>query len=286
MDSCFTTKRIQWTVAILLGIAAVAPAFAQSPAQGLLDNPFVFSAGMFVVGTDIKASLNGQSANNPEVDFDQTLGTTNDATRGRVDVLWRINPKHHLRFMYFNNSNSRANVIDQDFNWGDNTFKAGGNVDTQVKMEVYNLAYEYAFIREPSYEVAASLGAHVMDMSIQMAGQATLTDASGGVSLTAFKSRVDSVTAPLPVIGVRGGWAIAPQWYIDAQAQLFNIEYDAYDGTWSDVRIGATWMFHNNVGVGLGYNRFATRVDVDKTGFDGRLKIGYSGLQAYLTGTF
>jgi hypothetical protein len=45
-------------------------------------------------------------------------------------------------------------------------------------------------------------------------------------------------------------------------------------------------MFHRNYGVGLGYDRFATRVDVSKNDFDGRLKTSYSGLQAYLTGTF
>jgi len=45
-------------------------------------------------------------------------------------------------------------------------------------------------------------------------------------------------------------------------------------------------MYKQNFGIGLGYNRFATSVAVNKDSFSGRLRTGYSGLQAYLTGTF
>jgi len=45
-------------------------------------------------------------------------------------------------------------------------------------------------------------------------------------------------------------------------------------------------MFTRNFGLGLGYNRFVTTVDIDKESFDGRVKVGYSGLQLFATGTF
>jgi long-subunit fatty acid transport protein len=50
--------------------------------------------------------------------------------------------------------------------------------------------------------------------------------------------------------------------------------------------LGATWMFHRNYGLGLGYNYFTSNLDVAKSDFNGQLKLGYSGVQAYLTGTF
>ena len=43
-------------------------------------------------------------------------------------------------------------------------------------------------------------------------------------------------------------------------------------------------MFGRHFGAGLGYNRFVTRLDVDRTSFTGQLRMGYSGLQLYLTG--
>jgi hypothetical protein len=45
-------------------------------------------------------------------------------------------------------------------------------------------------------------------------------------------------------------------------------------------------MFARNFGVGLGYNYFGVDVDVDKSSFNGTLKVGYSGLQLFVTGTF
>jgi hypothetical protein len=287
MKTGFATRVAQWAAVCALG-AASAPAFAQSSgnAQGLLNNSWVFNAGAFVLGTDIKGSLNGQSVNNPEVNFDDTFGKASDATRIRLDGLWRINPNHHLRFMYFDNTVTRNRVIDRDIAWGDNTFHAGGNVEAKTSSKVYELAYEYAFMRRPTYELAGSIGVHYMDLSLRMSGNGTITNPDGTVTSGQFESKQGNVPVPLPVLGLRGGWVVAPDWYIDAQAQLFKLNYNGINGNWSDLRVGGTWMFSRNFGIGLGYNRFYTHVDLDKSGFNGNLKFGYSGLQAYLTGTF
>lgn len=79
---------------------------------------------------------------------------------------------------------------------------------------------------------------------------------------------------------------VAQDWYLDAQGQIFKVKVDGYDGNWSDIRLAATWMFHRNFGLGLGVNRFSTKVDVDRPNFDGKLSIGYNGVQAFLTGSF
>ena len=288
MRSNIVAKGAPLVIATLLGAFGAGSAVAQSPtnAQALLTDKFVVTGGVFVLDTDIKGNLNGQSTTNPEVDFDQTFGKASDATRGRLDALWRINPKHHLRFMYFNNRTTRSKVLDRDVAWGDATYKLGGNVEAESKFSVYALAYEYAFMRTPDYELAGSAGVHYTDMSLRLSGMATVANPDGSTSTSLNHIRSSSLPAPLPVLGLRGGWAVAPQWYLDAQAQVFKAKVNGYDGNWSDFRVGATWMFNRHMGVGLGYDRFMTRLDVDKSEFNGRLKFGYSGVQAYLTGSF
>jgi hypothetical protein len=282
MHTATSTKATRSLAVSLVALAATA-AGAQTGgnAQGLLDNKWVFSGGVFLVGTDVNASLNGTSTRNPEVDFDQAFGDDSDSTRGRIDALWRITPKHHMRFMYFNNNVSRSKTLDRDIQWGDATYKVGANVQSETKMTVYELAYEYAFMRAPSYEIAGTFGVHYTDLSLRLSGNATVNGVPG-----TFESRSSSLPAPLPVLGLRGGWVVAPDWYLDASAQLFKLKVDGYDGNWWDLRAGATWMFARNFGVGLGYSRFTARVDVDRPSFNGHLKTGYSGLQAFLTGTF
>jgi hypothetical protein len=270
------------------GVAGSAAAQSASGAQGLLNDRWVFDLGMFVFNSSLKASLNGQSTNNPQVDFDDTFGKARDATRVRGDVLWRITPEHHMRLMYFDNQNTRTKVLEENIAWGDYTFLSGSSAKLKQQMQTFELSYEYAFMRSPTYEVAASIGVHYSKFKIQLSGTADYAGPDcGEPPCNAQSSKTNnSLSAPLPVIGLRAGWVVAQDWYVDAQGQFFKAKAGAYDGNWSDLRVGATWMFNRNYGVGLGYNRFMTRVDVSKNDFDGRLNTGYSGLQAYLTGTF
>jgi hypothetical protein len=257
-----------------------------SPAQGLIDNRFVVNAGAFIVGTDMTVSLNGNAANTSDIDLNSNLDKPTDAKRSRLDILWRINPKHHVRFLYFNNDVTRTKTLAQDISYGDYTFINGSYLESQAKLTVYELAYEYAFMHEPDYEISASAGVHYLEMSLQFSGTATYSDGINPPSSASFTSKSSNLPAPLPVIGVRGGWAVSPKWYLDAQAQFLQIGYEGYKGYWSDLRLGATWMFSKHFGVGMGYNAFAVHVDVNKPNFDGKLKMGYSGLQAFLTGTY
>ena len=271
---------------IFAGASQAARAQSDSPAQALLDSKFVVNLGGFIVGTDTTARLNGSTASNPDVDFDETFGKASDATRVRADALWRITPTHHVRFLYFDNTINRSHVIDRTIEWGDYTFQAGVNVDSQTKFKIVELAYEYAFLRQPTYEVAGSLGIHYMQLSMRLSGAATLKDSNGNVSQASFTTKESSVPVPLPVIGMRAGWAVAPNWYLDIQGQIFKADIGEYNARVTDVRAGATWMFSRNFGVGLGYNRFRTTVDVDKESYNGRVRLGYSGVQLFLTGAF
>jgi len=264
------------------GMAGSALAQPASPAQDLLDRSFIFNLGGFFVQSDVKASLNGTGVNNPEVDFDKDFGKGNDSTQVRADAMWRITPNHHLTFMYFNNTVNRSKTLDRDIAWGDNVYQASTTISSESKFKVGALSYEYAFMRAPNYEVAANIGLHVTEMTLNLNGTASV---NGGAPVSgAFQS--NSVTAPLPVIGVRGAWVVTPNLVLDAQGQFFKLNANGYDGSWSDLRASATWMFTKNFGLGIGYDRFYTHLDVNKDAFDGKAKVGYSGLLLYGTVAF
>jgi len=275
------TSLVQWTTAGLLALATN-PAFAQ--AQGLLDNAVVVDAGAFVISTSIKGNLNGQSVRNPEINFGEVFGTAGHDASPRIDALWRINPHHHLRFTTFAHGRSGSKVIDRDIQWGDHTFKADAKVTSELKVQVYELAYEYAFLRGRDHEVSASVGIHDQRMSARVSGSAIHAAADGGMAT--LQTQSNSVSAPLPMIGVRAGWVVSPQWYVEGRLQTFGLRAGDTRGHWTEMRLGATWMFHPAFGLGLGYNRFNTQLELSKTRFDGNLKFGYQGIQASLTGTF
>jgi hypothetical protein len=257
-----------------------------SPSEGPLKDPFVLSLGTYVVSTNINAGLNGRSTNNPDVDFDQTFGGGGDFTRGRADALWRITPTQHLRFLYFKNESNHTRTLDRNVDWGDYQFQANASVTASTKFNAYELAYEYSFLLRPNYEIAGSFGVHYLDLGLKLSGMATLTDANGNVSPVEASTSNSNLPAPLPVIGLRGGWAATSHLYLDAQAQWFKFKYEGYDGNWSDLRANATWMFTSHFGAGLGYNRFHAHLNVTRASFNGNLGLGYQGLQAFVTASF
>jgi len=270
-------------VSLIVGLLlATATAQADSPAEDLLKDRFNVDLGTFVVGSDLNGSLRGSAnTNNQNIDFNKQFGTNADQTRWRADVLWRITQRQHLRFMYFSNDIKRTRTIDQDLAWGDYTFVAGGQVTAEQKFSVYELSYEFAFLRADNYEVVASGGIHYDDLTVTLSGNATLTvdTPTGPVQQpTTFTTKQSSVPVPLPVLGVRGDWAVSDHVYLDGSVQVFKLSYQGIDGNWSDLRAGAAWMFNHHFGIGIGYDRFATHVDLNKGSFNGRLNVGYSGV--------
>jgi hypothetical protein len=126
----------------------------------------------------------------------------------------------------------------------------------------------------------------MMNISIKLAGQATVTDANGNVSQASFSTSNSSLPAPLPVIGVRAAWAVTPHIFIEPEAQWLKLHYDAYDGSWWDLRMAAKWMFSRHFGLGVGYDYFHVDANVTKPNFNGNVTLGYSGVQAMIVGSY
>jgi hypothetical protein len=258
-----------------------------SSTPAYLTDSFSLSLGTFVVASNVKATLDGSAAGSTApVDFNHTFGSGSDHQRIRADALWRMTPTQHLRFVYFDNNVTRTRNLDQDFAWGNLTFQTNASASFESKLAVYELSYEYAFVRRPNFEFAAGAGIHMLDMSLKLSGNATVTDSNGTVTPASFESKTSNLPAPLPVIGARASWAVTPTIFIEPEAQWFKFKYDAYDGSWWDLRVAAKWMFSRHFGVGLGYDYFRVNVDVSKANFNGNLNLGYSGLQVMLVGSY
>ena len=258
-----------------------------TPAQHLLHDKWVITAGTFILTSKLDGELNGTaSASSKSVNFDHDFGTGASVDVIRAGALWRFKPKHHLRLEYFHNRTTHTRTIDKDVAWGDYTFLANGQVSAKNEFSVYELSYEYAFLRKPDYEVAAAAGIHFLDQHLQISGNATLTQPDGTVQSASFQSKSSQLPAPLPVIGIRGGWAFAPNWHVDAAGQVFKVKIGDIDGNWWDLRAGVTWMYNRHLGLSAGYEKFITRVDVSKANFNGSINLGYSGLLFNVTGVF
>jgi hypothetical protein len=275
---------------LIAGLVAGAPLLAAdgqsvqvaaSRDRGLLDDRFTVSLGTFLMSTDTTLSLDGTAGQvGTEVNLERDLGLSS-GDRFRVDANWRIAEKHHIRALYFDYGGSRTKAIERELEIGDTTYPVNATLEAGVSTTIYELAYEYAFMQRDNWDLLASFGAHIADFGFHVSGNGTV----GGQPVNA-RTESSSVTAPLPVLGLRYAWRFAPKWYLEAQAQYFAVSIDNVDGQILDMRAGVNWMFTEHVGIGAGWNRFSTDVDISKDRFQGSLDWSYSGAQVYVTASF
>jgi hypothetical protein len=232
------------------------------------------SLGTFAFTSDTEIRFDGDTTTGTPVNWEDTFGG-GDQTRFRVDGHWRFGDsgRHKMRFMWFNASRSNSKTIEKEIDYGGETFPVNAKVNAEIGFDIYELAYEYAFLKRDTYELDGSIGLHYASLSSSLSAKAST---SGG-SLSGDVKREGSVDAPLPVIGVRGLWALPHQFFIDAGAQFFALSIDQYDGSLQDYRVMVTWQPKKWLGIGLGYNQFNVDVDVDGDKFNGNLNWKYRG---------
>ena len=264
---------------VLLGALAAPVAYAADDAPNLLSDPFNIGLGTFVLNSDTEVRLDGATQPGTPVNWEDTFGG-GDQSRFRLDGHWRFgdSERHKVRLMVFNSSRNSARTLDEDIDWNGVTYPVDAKVKADFSFDVYQVAYEYALWRRNNYEINGSVGLHYTDLSMSLA-----VDAS---SVSAKIKEEASVAAPLPVVGLRGIWALPHNFWLDASAQFFALSFDEYDGNLQDYKIVVTWQPKKWLGIGLGYNQFGIDVDVDQSKFKGSLDWKYQGPMLYYSATF
>ena len=266
------------------GLIAGVPALAAEPEgdRGLLDDKYTISVGTFFLGTKTQVALNGSAGQSGTVvDLEEDLGL-NSGDRFRVDAGWHFGRKHHVRAMYFDYGNHNTRTIDRTLVIGDTTYAVNTSITSGMDTTILELVYEYAFVSRENWELLGSAGAHLVKFQYSIEGTGSV---NGGTPVSG-RAESSDVTAPLPVFGLRYIWRMTPKLYLEAQGQYFGLEIDNVDGKLTDLRAGVTWMFTDHFGIGGGWNRFTTDVDLSRERFTGSLDWTYSGAQVYLTGSW
>jgi hypothetical protein len=260
------------TLAIALATGIIPAVTYAEDAPDFLNDSFHLALGTYIVNTDTEIQLDGDASTGTPIDWENTFGG-GDVTRFRVDGQWRFADRHKARFMVFNTSRSQSRTLSEDIDFNGETFPVNARVSADFSFDIYELAYEYSFMKREDYELAGTFGVHYTTLSAGIKAKASTSNGT----LTSDISEEGSVDLPLPVIGLRGTWGLPHNFWIDAGAQFFALSIDEYDGNLQDYRVMLTWQPRKWLGLGLGYNVFRVDVDVDKQSFKGSLDWQYDG---------
>ena len=272
---------------VLAGAALAALMLHAAPAAGAeapdpLNSTWELSLGMYAVEASTDVTLDGKAGEQgTKVDWNRDFGG-GSLTRFRVDAQWRFAERHKLQAMWFSSSHSNTKTIDREIDWGGDVYPVGAKVKGSLDYDIYLLDYEYAFMRRETYELSASIGAYYANWTATL--DATLTDPD---TTEQFRQKGDaSLSAPLPVLGLRGLWVLPYDFSLDVSGRWFYLSIDQYSGNLQDYRATLTWQPKTWLGLGVGYDWFIAHGDVDQNSFRGSLDWTFDGLMIYYKASF
>jgi hypothetical protein len=160
--------------------------------------------------------------------------------------------------------------IDKEINWQGTIFPVGATVDSDIEFEVYKLAYTYSIMRRENGYLGLSAGLYIADIGAHLSAEG-IAENEGG-----------AVTAPLPVIGLRGEYQFAEKWKFRASGEFFSLSYEEYDGTLTDFYAGVDYQLMENMAIGVGINSVSLDVGIEDDSLNGNLDWRYDGGLVFL----
>jgi len=274
-------KKVIWVsfvllVASLLSQPVLADQGEQEKALGPWERFSVSLGGFFSdLSSDVRIGSRTLGVGT-DIDVEDALGLESSTLVFRSDALYRFGKsrRHRIDFSYFDLSRDSMKTLVADIDFGKRQFTVGTTVDSEFDLVFYNLAYTYSFFQDDRFDLGASVGLHITDIGLKLSISALGT------------AEEEKITAPLPVLGLRGTFALTPKLFFKESIEFFYLEIDDFKGLLTDINLALEYNAWKHVGLGLGYNTM--RLDIEAEGKDypeidfiGNLEFNYGGVQFY-----
>lgn len=244
----------------------------ESPVYAFPDK-WMIRAGAYVVdGADTQISLNSDVGLGTSIDYQRDLGGEDGDTIPRIDAYYRFNMRHRIDFTAFNITRAGERTLALDLTIGDENFSASETIRSEIDYTIYKLGYNYSFYHSPKVELSISAGLNITSYDLKF------SDSTGAKVETA------DVSVPLPMFGLRMGYAITPKWNVRYVSEAFFIEIDdALRGALLNYELSTEYRLFKHFALGVGLARIGLDVDVNDDNWRGSISDGYRGYNVFGT---
>jgi hypothetical protein len=265
------------TLSLVPTMAGASPGFGE--------DVFTIRAGGYFSDFDTNVRLSGPNGGD-KVNLEDTLGLDSSQTVFRGGVSWRFAPRHRFELEYLDFRRDATGTADRSFvidtEDGTYQFDAGATLETAFDWQLVPVTYTYSFYKSKNLELAASAGIHWFRSKIGYEGSATVTPPGGDPGPVASAAESESASGPLPVFGLKAGYALSKHWFVGAKAGWFGLDYDDYSGELWDLGVTTEYWFSENFGAGVGYGYYSIDISVADGDYNTAADYTYDGLNVYV----
>jgi hypothetical protein len=231
---------------------------------------FRLSAGFFlpVNSTKVQVGANGQ-ADGTNIDFQKDLGFGATIATFMANFQWRISRRSRVNLGYFNMKRTNTHTLQKDITFDTTTYHVNSSVNVFFNTAVYQFSYGYAIIEKPNYEVGVSIGAHTIG-------------AKAGISLNGVNANISEstdfgFTAPLPDLGIWGGYAFTNRFAGSLDFSYLSLTVNNITGSIVTYNVIFTYKLIRQLDIALAYTGLNFDVKTTRKNANGEFKWGYNG---------
>lgn len=236
---------------------------------------YMIRAGAYFVdssSTQFSVNSTGLLGLGTSIDYQRDLGGDERDTIPRIDAYYRFNDRHRIDLTVFSISRLGRRTLTEEITIGDEVYVIDEALNSDIKYTLSKLAYGYSFYHSPKAELSFIAGLHITKYDLKF------SDDDGG------KAESAGVTAPLPVLGLRMGYAITPKWSTQLLMEAFAIDYeDTFSGSLTNFELNTEYRLFQNFAIGAGIASLGIDVEVTSDDWRGSVTDRYAGFTAFGT---
>jgi len=242
----------------------------EAPVYAFPDKWMIRLGAYIVDGSNTTVSVGSPVGLGAIIDYQKDLGGEDGDTIPRIDAYYRFNERHRIDFTSFSIDRKGTRTLAVELEIGDEIYAADETINSDIKYTLYRLGYGYSFYHSPKTELTLTAGLNITEYDLTFA----LADGS--------KAESAGVTVPLPVIGLRMGYAITPRWNVRYVSEAFFIDFDdSFRGAIINFELNTEYRLFKHFALGAGLARIGVDAEVDDNDWSGTVTDGYNGFNVY-----
>ena len=262
-----------WVAMVVLAIFKNVAAEENQASTVAFPDKYMVRLGTYIIdGANTQFSISSDIGGlGTIIDYQRDLGGDDSDTIPRIDAYYRFNESHRIDFTAFSieRKGSRTLAIDPPILIGNEAY-SGETINSNIKYTLYKLGYAYSFYHSPKVELSLSAGLNITNYDLGFSNSAGDKVESAGI------------TAPLPMFGLRMGYAITPKWYVHYVAEAFFLDFeDTVRGALLNYELNTEYKLFKHFAIGAGVARIGASVEVNDDDWKGKVSDSYRGFTVF-----